>query len=75
MSEHPFFQICAAAQRVHVPDHDDRFRRAVGRQFGDQAISDGRKPAAFLTYWQPNSPAPSSVTGLVRSWKPIVSAP
>ena len=56
LSEPPYLQICAAAQWVHVPDCD-RFRRAVGHQFGDEVISDGRTAlgiaAGLLTYRPP----------------------
>jgi hypothetical protein len=62
LSERPCLQICPAAQWVHVP-HRDRFWQAVLREperspSGDGHIA-GTLTAAFLTYWQPNTPVPS----------------
>ena len=62
LSEQPCLQICAAAQWVHVP-HRDRFWHAVVRELERPPSGDGHIArtitAAFLTYWQPNTPVPS----------------
>jgi hypothetical protein len=62
LSEHPCLQICAAAQWVRVP-HRDRFRHPVVRELERPPSGDGHiartVTAAFLTYWQPNTPVPS----------------
>jgi hypothetical protein len=55
-------QICAAAQCAHLP-HRDRFWHPVVRELERPPSGDGHIAraiiAAFLTYWQPNTPVPS----------------
>jgi hypothetical protein len=62
LSEQPCLQICAAAQRVHVP-HRDRFGHAVVRELKRPPSGRGRIArtitAGFLTYWLLNTPVPS----------------
>ena len=62
LSEQPGLQICAAGQWLHVP-HRDRFWHAVVRELERPPSGDGHiartVTAAFLTYWQPNTPVPS----------------
>ena len=66
LSERPRLQICAAAQRVHVP-HRDRFGHAVVRELERPPSGNGRIArtitrtitAGFLTYWLRNTPVPS----------------
>ena len=62
LSERPRLQICAAAQRLHVP-HRDRFGHAVVRELERPPSGDGHIAptiiAAFLTYWLPKTPVPS----------------
>ena len=62
LSKQPCLQICPTAQWVHVP-HRDRFWHAVVRELERPPSGDGHIArtitAAFLTYWQPNTPVPS----------------
>jgi hypothetical protein len=59
LSEQPCLQICLAAQWVRVP-HRDPFWHAVLRELERPPSGDVARTitAAFLTYWQPDTPVP-----------------